>query len=278
MKQTFVYGLLLAVSMLSVPVLAGDIKATMNLQTDALISNFDSKPDVDDLHSIAALSTILSQEPYASMTYLAVAGAYGQQDGVYIESPKLFNLAFGKNWVDAHNERDKALDKAATLAHKVLAGGGDLWLQDAGQADFSADLLRALRARMPELNTKRRVHIVQHSVWNESVTHPDKLTYARNYSDYVKIADGNGAGNGTPNYRVDDGQLWETVLGNPKVGAVWREAKRLADEYNGKTGYDNTSVGNGGFDFSDTVEAVWILGIENVDTVDNFFGRFLAPQ
>ncbi len=267
--------IVLLLGLLTAQVNAADIKSVMDLKTDALISNFDSKPDVDDLHAIAALATIIRHKDFEQVRYLAVAGAYGEQEGTYISSPKLFKLAFGDQWVDAHNRRDQALERATTFALKTLKNGGDVWMQDAGQADFSADVLREVRRLAPDLDTKRRVHIVQHSVWNEEVTTDDKLLYARNYADYIKIPDGNGSGNGTPNYRNPNGDDWSRVLSNETVGEIWKEARRVANEYNGKTEYDNMAVMDGGFDFSDTVEAVWILGIEDVDTVEAFFNRLL---
>lgn len=265
----------LIVGLLSVPVSAADIKSVMNPKTDALVSNFDSRPDVDDLHSIAALATILRHQDFKAVRYLAVAGAYGEQGGTYIDSPELFNLAFADNWVDAHHHREQALKRVAAFALETLQAGGDVWMQDAGQADFSADVLKELRRLDSSLDAKRRVHIVQHSVWNEEASTDDKLLYARNYAHYVKIPDGNGSGNGTPNYRNSRGDDWPRVLSHEAVGQIWKEAKRVADQYNGKTEYDNMAIMDGGFDFSDTVEVIWILGVEDVDTVEAFFNRFL---
>lgn len=268
--------LLLALLSLSASAHENTVSRQFDPQSDLLLANFDSRPDVDDLHSVAALATILRSKPYDAIDYRAVAGAYGSQGGTYIDSPKLFDLAFGDRWVDAHNHRDRAL---ATISEKVLAvlrAGGDVWVEEAGQSDFTADVLAVVRDKADSIETHKRFHVVQHSFWNESVTTEQKLQFVRNYSDYQKIPDGNGSGNGTPNYKYDGSEDWERVLADPAVGAIWKEAKRVADQYNGTTEYDNPAVEAGGFDFSDTVEAVWFLGVEDVDTVEAFFDRFLA--
>ena len=55
-----------------------------NLEKDLLLAQFDCKTDVDDLHSVAALVTLLSDSQFSSIRYHAVAGTYGIQNGLYV--------------------------------------------------------------------------------------------------------------------------------------------------------------------------------------------------
>lgn len=246
-----------------------------DLEKDLLVANYDSKPDVDDLHSTASFATMLRDERLENLNYIAVAGAYGTQDGQFIEAGDLFDLAFEDQWVDAHSDKEEALDQLLEKALETLNSGGDIWIAEAGQSDVSADLLMRIREDVPFEETKSRVHLVQHSFWNESATTPDKLNYVREQLDYIKIPDGNGTGNGTPGFRTEDGSWWDEVLSNKKVAFIWQEARRLGMEYNVVAGYDNTAVGAGGFDFSDTSELCWIFGFEKLVDTDAFFSEFL---
>jgi len=246
-----------------------------NPARDMLLANFDSKPDPDDVLAVAALGTMLADPRFARVNYLAIAGAYGNQEGVFIDAPKLFELAFNTRWKNAHADWDGSLAAARIQAIKTLNAGGDLWIQEAGQSDFSADLLAQIRTQLPSIDTKSRVHLVQHSQWNEQYATPAKLLYVREYADYSKIPDGNAQGNGTPGFKTDDNAEWHALLAHPQLGELWLEAQRLALATNGKGGYDNRSIAVGGFDFSDTVEATWIFGFNQLDTVAQFFAEFM---
>ena len=246
-----------------------------DLEKDFLIANYDSKPDVDDLHSVAAFATILRDTRFEHLNYVAVAGAYGTQDGQFIEAGELFDLAFRDRWVDAHSKKEEALDKLLEQALATLNSGGDIWIAEAGQSDISADLLMKIREEVSFDETKSRIHLVQHSFWNESVTTPEKFNYVREQLNYIKIPDGNATGNGTPGFRTEDGSWWDEVLSNKKVASIWEEARRLGIEYNVVAGYDNTAVGAGGFDFSDTSELCWIFGFEKLEHTGAFFDEFL---
>ncbi len=263
-------------------VLAQEVKAQklgfFDLETDFLIANYDSKPDVDDLQSVAAFATMLQDNRFSELNYMAVAGAYGTQDGDFIEADKLFDMAFGERWVDAHSGKKEALERLLPQSLKILNNGGEIWIADAGQSDVSADLLTLIREEIPFSETKARVHLVQHSFWNESVTTPEKFEYVREQLNYIKIPDGNGEGNGTPGFRTEDGTWWETVLDDEDVGAIWEEAKRLSDAYNIVAGYNNEAVGAGGFDFSDTSELCWIFGFEQLVGVNDFFEEFMGSN
>jgi hypothetical protein len=51
-----------------------------DVQKDLLLAQFDCKTDVDDLHSAAALVTLLSNPKYSKIKFHAVAGTYGIQE------------------------------------------------------------------------------------------------------------------------------------------------------------------------------------------------------
>ena len=241
---------------------------------DLLISNFDSKPDVDDLHAIAALSTVLRSTPFDQVEYVAVAGAYGTQGGEYIEAPHLFKLAFGDTWLDAHNQREATIAALADRVIQTLDAGGEVWVQDAGQSDVSSDTVKQVAARRPDLETKSTYHVIQHSDWNESVTDPDKLQTLKHLADYRRIPDGNAVGNGSPGFVSEDATLWLPLLAHPDFGPVWTEAKTIADARNPDAAYVNPAVAKGGLDFSDTAEVAYILGFDKMVGVDAFIATF----
>lgn len=241
---------------------------------DLLISNFDSKPDVDDLHAIAALSTVLRSAPFDQVQSIAVAGAYGTQGGEYIEAPHLFQLAFGDAWLDAHNQRELTITALADRVIQTLDAGGAVWVQDAGQSDVSSDTVKQVAARRPDLETKSTYHVIQHSDWNESVTDPEKLQTLKYLADYRRIPDGNALGNGSPGYVSEDTALWLPILAHPDFGAVWTEAKTIADTRNPDAAYINPAVAKGGLDFSDTAEVAYILGFDKMVGVEAFIATF----
>lgn len=246
---------------------------------DLYLPQFDSKTDVDDLHSVAAVATLIRDPRFSSVDYHAVAGAYGIQEGLYVPSPELFAQSFGNHWSDAHGNRQQALEHVVALIGTTLEKGGHVWVSEAGQSDFTADWLAQIRATFPDVDTKGRIHVVQHSDWNESVTDPKKLAYVKEHAQYNKIADGNAEGNGTPGFNSPDGHLWDEVLGSAETGEIWRIARDLANKYNGaENRYLNESIAAGGMDFSDTAESCWVFGFEGLADADAFFAEFLQQE
>ncbi len=242
---------------------------------DLLLANYNCKTDVDDLHSAAALATILNNAQYSDIQYHAVAGTYGIQEGLYVPPNDLFELAFGDNWTDAHTDRNAAVEKVKRLVSDVLISGGDIWVAEAGQSDFTAELIRRLTDEMPGLALKQRIHVVQHSDWNEEVTTTEDLAYVKLRTDYHKIDDGNAVGNGTPGFRTPEFSNWEDYLSDPQVLAIWKLAVKTGKKYNGKEGrYNNEAVESGGLDFSDTSEICWMFSLEDIQDTKEFFERF----
>ncbi|WP_340113925.1 hypothetical protein [Maribellus mangrovi] len=246
-----------------------------NTEKDILLAQFDCKTDVDDLHSVAAFITLMSHPDFSDVNYYAVAGAYGVQEGLYVPPNALFQLAFGDRWSDAHQYPDLAVKEVKAIIKPTLLNCGDVWIAEAGQSDFSARLIKAMQNDLPDIDTKKHIHIVQHSNWNEDVTSEEALKYVKQNADYKKIPDGNEVGNGTPGFRTPDYTDWKKQLKDPKLKEIWSVAIELANKYNGKDGrYNNEAVESGGLDFSDISETCYILGIQDIKDSKQFFKDF----
>jgi hypothetical protein len=244
---------------------------SFDLNKDLLLAQFDCKTDVDDLHTVAALATLLSDSSFAEINFHAVAGAYGMQDGLYVPPNRLFQDAFGDNWTDAHADFEKAVEKVKLIVKPILAKNGDVWIADAGQSDFSAALIKTIQDDLPEIDTKQRFHVVQHSDWNEEVTTPECLQFVKTNADYQKIPDGNAVGNGTPGFRTPENFQLMEYIENSELLKTWNLAIDLANQYNGKEGrYNNEAIAAGGLDFSDLSEFCWIFGLQDIENVKAF--------
>lgn len=244
---------------------------------DILVSQFDFKPDVDDVHTVAALGSMLVDAEFADINRLAVAGTVGQQGGNYIDARALMALAFGKenlNWTDAHKNRSRALQLVHDRVRAVLAQGGKIWVQEAGQSDFTAEWIAELLASgVHQSVIKNNVIVVQHSTWNEKQTTPTALAYVKQKTTYQAITDGNKPkrvfdrknrrGPMTPMY-VDPSSRWISSAiskDNTKehARALWQAAVDVIQPLNFKAKY--SVIPQGGVDFSDTVAAWWILNL-----------------
>ncbi len=246
-----------------------------NIKEDLLLVQFDCKTDVDDLHTVAAFATLLSDSIFSTIKYHAVAGAYGIQEGLYVPPNDLFQLAFGDNWTDAHNNVIPAVEKVKEIVKTTLNSKGDIWIAEAGQSDFSAKTIKAIQNALPEINTTRRIHLVQHSDWNEKSTSPESLKFVKENSDYHKIPDGNAVGNGTPGFRDPGYTKWKDKIKNRKLNEIWQFAIDLSNKYNGKEGrYNNEAISEGGLDFSDLSEVCWILGVQDIKDTEHFFNLY----
>jgi len=249
--------------------------AEFNKQRDLLLVQFDSKTDVDDLHTAAALATLLSDSKFSKIHFHAVAGTYGIQEGLYVPPNDLFNLAFKNNWTDAHEDFNNAIEKVHAIIKTTLADQGDIWIAEAGQSDFTASLIKKILSDIPGINISNRVHVVQHSDWNEKSTSPEHLQYVKSTADYQKIPDGNAVGNGTPGFMDPDFSNWKDKIKDPELIKIWNLSTEISNEYNGKEGrYTNKAIVAGGLDFSDLAEVCWILGLNEIEDTTHFFKLF----
>lgn len=243
--------------------------------TDLLLSHFDSKTDVDDIHSVAAFATIMASKQFSNVKHHAVAGAYGKQGGLYVPANELFEEAFGDDWSDAHNDFDQALAEVSEIVSRTLKAGGDVWIAECGQSDFTASVVQELQSAYPDLDTQSRVHVVQHSDWNESSATPEKLQFVKENTDYHKIPDGNAVGNGSPGFNTADSIDWKDSVRDQRLVSIWESAIAIANKYNGQDGrYLNRNISVGGLDFSDMAEVAWILNQEQLYNAEVFFITF----
>ena len=250
-------------------------KETFDMEKDLLLAQFDCKTDVDDIHTMAALATLLADSGFSDVNYHAVTGTYGIQEGLYVPPNDILNLAFGDNWTDAHEDFESAVSKVKDLVVTTLDNQGDIWIAEAGQSDFTAVLIKTLKADHPEINTFQRFHVVQHSNWNEEVTSPESLEFVKDNADYQKIPDGNAVGNGTPGFRSPDFTRWENEISDPRLTEIWQLATDIANKYNGKDGrYDNEAISTGGLDFSDLSTVWWILDMKDIEDTEQFFNLY----
>jgi hypothetical protein len=252
-----------------------DLLGSFDRSKDLYLAHFDAKTDVDDIHSVAAVATILADPRFSAVNYHAVAGTYGIQEGLYVPAEELFSLAFEEHWSDAHASFDKALNEVSNLAIATLKDGGSIWIADAGQSDFSAALIRRIQELMPEVADKDHIHIVQHADWNERVTTADDLAFVKEFASYYKIPDGNATGNGTPGFRSNMTISWQEQVKDARLHEIWTTAIGIANTYNGADGrYLNESIQQGGLDFSDVAEMTWIFGFNDLVDANDFFREF----
>lgn len=273
-----------------------EARTSFDKEKDLLLAQFDSKPDADDIHAQAALGSMLAHPDLAGVNCFAVAGAIGIQDGAYIDSTSLFNLAFGKknqDWTDASGgdaHWKASVKRIRDRVRSTLKGGGTVWVQEAGQSDITRDWVAALIASgVSEELIQEKVIVVQHSPWNEKKTTTADLNYVRNKTDYHAIDDGNAdlgdyskrphRGEKTPGY-VSKAKKWLQLAQaadnpNPKARALWTEAVRIIDATGFKANY--SEIPDGGVDFSDCVENWYIFEIgDSADTVGKFWKRYVV--
>jgi hypothetical protein len=222
---------------------------------------------------------MLADPRFSGVRYHAVAGAYGTQEGLYVPAERVFDLAFGDHWSDAHRDFGKALEEVRSLSVATLNDGGSIWIAEAGQSDFSAALIRELQERIPEPTVKARVHVVQHSDWNEEVTTAGDLAFVKEAASYRKIPDGNGLGNGSPGFRSNATINWREYVSDVRLTETWTAAVETANQYNGAEGrYLNEAIQDGGLDFSDVSETAWIFGFNDLVDANDFFEEFSGTK
>jgi len=249
---------------------------------DILIAHFDSKPDADDIMAQAALSSMLRHPDLEGVNYYAVLGAYGTQSGTFIDSSSLMDLGFGTSkWTNAHTDWNSSVTRVVGKVKPILQAGGKVFVQEAGQSDFTADWIYRLinNEGIVEGLIKTNVMVVQHSTWNENNTSSADLTYVKEKTDYRKIADGNDGGNGTPDYAVADTAYMIAALSTNNLNAEARALWTLADNIIDASGFNASYsvIPGGGVDFSDCVENWYIFDIgSHADSVATFWARYVT--
>ncbi|MFI3267706.1 MAG: hypothetical protein R3Y51_03210 [Rikenellaceae bacterium] len=262
-----------------------------NKKKDILIAQFDSKPDPDDIHSQAALGSMILHPDLKGVNVYAVSGAVGEQNGLFLDSRELFNAAFGKRWTAANEDWSRALEDIVDIVLPIIKKGGKVWVQEAGQSNFTAAWVREISKTLSVSTVKNSVIVVQHSNWNENQTNKDDLAYVKEVATYFSIDDGNVDPSEdygkrdrgpytTPGYRSNDSK-WMTLAKesrNAKVRKLWILADGIIDSYF-PDGFEHqwSALYYGGVDYSDCCENWWILNIgELADSHEKFWTRYVT--
>jgi len=260
-------------------------RPAFNAAKDILIAQFDSRPDADDVHSQAALGCLLAHSDFAGVNAYAVSHAWGIQGGHIWDSDELLTEIFGpkgaQNWTDAEEGWQQSVDRVVAKVTPILKAGGRVWVQEAGQSDFSRDWVQKLITQdngISAATTRERVTIVQHSTWNEDHTSEDDLEYVKLNTDYARIDDGNVIGNDTPQYKGRRKSRLAAVSEdnlNTKARKYWNMADSVVLGVR-LPQWTNRDVKNGHLDYSDCVENWWIFELgDRASTHDKFWERYV---
>lgn len=235
-------------------------------EKDLISLHYDHAPDKDDGHSTAADRTILESmfgAEWLSNHAVAVSGTYGLNKNKFnTESDAVMDATWNERggWIPADRDWSAAVEIVFKRWIATLQAGGDVFVKEGGQSDFTAELVRRLRERHPDIDTQMRIHVVQHSDWNENMTSPKELTYTRANTNYIRIRDAN-------RYLRRKGAVesFETAATqHPLFAQAWRSAFHY---------FSPAEL----LDFSDTGELMHILGLGEMG-IDEFRIRFLDAK
>lgn len=231
--------------------------------TDLISLHYDHAPDRDDGHSAAADRTLLEVlygACWLQRHVVAASGAYGWLGFTFeTGSDAVMEAAWADRggWLSAHRDWERAVADLAARWKRVLTVGGDVWVKEGGSSDLTADVVRRIRAELPGVDTKERIHVVQHSGVNEWLTWHGALRYTRNETDYRRI----GNANAYLNVAGGDNVFESVATSHAIFGPVWSVA---FEYYNPRRRLD----------FSDTGALLNILGLGEIGIRD-FGDRFL---
>ena len=232
------------------------------VQDQDLISlHYDHAPDRDDGHAtVAALGVVRS----LGIVPHVVSGAHGTGNASQYqpEAEVVMRAAWGSAWEDANGNRQAAVNATSSRWLNTLLNGGDIWVAEGGQSDFTTAVVRSINNSNPGINTRTRIHIVQHSRFNESNSNQSDLRFSQANTDYILIDDGNDD-NRTADLNMRSDRFVQLAR-NSQFGSAWNAAFSYLDP-------------NFKLDFSDTVLLLHILGIGRgqIATVDDFGAIFL---
>ena len=233
---------------------------------DLISLHYDHAPDKDDGHSAAAdrtiLETIFGLEWIKAHT-VAVSGAYGTNaDRFDTGSDAVMDATWNDagGWLAAHDNREKAIEQLTARWVATLKAGADVWVKEGGQSDITADVIRNIKVALPDVDTRQRVHVVQHSTWNENHTGRDALAYTKKESHYVRIKDANAF----LNVKGGDAAFEKAALAHPVFGKAWKAA------------FDYYKPSHR-LDYSDTGELMQILDLGRI-SINGFRLLFLEEN
>ena len=248
----------------------GGTARTFDPERDILSLHYDHADDKDDGQSAAADRTLLQSlfgTDWISGHVIPVSGAYGRNAELFRpESDAVMDAAWSDcgGWLAAHAAREAAVAELAARWGRTLATGGDVWVKEGGQSDITAAVVKRINDRSPGLETAARIHVVQHSDWNEDQTSDSGLAYTKGHTHYIRIRDANAY----LNIAGGDDRFVEAATAHPVYSAIWQAAFAY---------YDPRER----LDVSDTGELMHILGLGELDFEEfrqRFLGRPLALE
>jgi len=166
---------------------------------DMIALHYDCAPDPDDFTSAAADRLLLEASygtEWLKHHVLPVIGTFGLNEAYKEASCERIAQAV---WGDStgylranqpshapmHSSplRTLAVATAASAWWQTIAAGGQLYVKEGGQSDFTKEVVAALEAR--QRRSGKCVHIVQHAQWNEQQNHPGVTPYLMAHADYL---------------------------------------------------------------------------------------------
>jgi hypothetical protein len=235
---------------------------------DLISLHYDHAPDKDDGHSAAADRTLLETmfgKDWLARHVIAVSGTYsGEQGKKWFQagSNAVMDAVWNERggWIATDKNREAAVEAVLKRWVATLNAGGDVYVKEGGTADFTATVVKRLRGEYTDIDPLKRVHVVQHSNWNEKQSTPECLEYSRKNTRYTRISDANKY----LNIKGGDAVFEKAARSHPVFGASWNAA----------FGYYQPSER---IDFSDTGELMHILGLGEIG-IDGFRKRFLEAK
>ena len=231
-------------------------------ERDLLSLHYDHAPDKDDGQSAAADRTILESVfgcDWIKRHVIPVSGTYGKNARSFnTDSNIVMDVVWNDcgGWLAGHDNREEVIDELTTRWLKCIKDGGDIWVKEGGQSDITAAVVRRINSIMPDVATTKRIHVIQHSKWNENQTTETELAYVKKNTNYIKIRDANRY----LNIEGGDERFVRAASEHPVFGNAWKAA---FDYFNPKDRLD----------FSDTGELLYILGIGEI-SIEEFKMRF----
>ena len=120
--------------------------------------------------------------------------------------------------------------------------------------------LEQIQQQLEAAETKKQIHLVQHSRWNEEKTTKQALKFVKQNTDYIKISDANRY----LNLKSGDAGFAHAARNHSVFGGVWQAAFDYYDP-------------NVRLDFSDAGELLHILGLGEIG-IKAFQKRFLLSK
>jgi hypothetical protein len=237
---------------------------------DLISLHYDNAPDRDDGHSTVAAKTIV--DTY-DLNVVVVSGTYGTNGSDYDPSSEaVMDATWGEDgWINAHSDTEEAVNEVGQLWLQTIENGGNVYVAEGGQSDFTFAAATYVQEHGGDTS---KIHIVQHSNWNENNTSDGVLDQLECMGvKYTKIDDGNSA-NSTADLNVTGSSSSADYFEEAALNSQWADAWQSAFNYldpNTDTGNYNTG---GRIDFSDTVELLYILGLNEIETVEDFADTF----